>query len=121
MPEAKNFFYFKTFYKDSLADDGTWSDDWDLDTDLVIKRIHLIRKDGASFTDSVFYLKISEDVFTRENDMPAVVLGPDKSVSPELNIPCKAGERVSWTFTNKEGATISLFLVFECWREESRV
>jgi hypothetical protein len=117
MPE---FYYFKTFEEDSLADAATYSDDWDVDEALTIKRIYLKNKDGSAFTDSTFYLKISEDVFTR-SVVPAAILGPDKEVTPELNIPVKSKERISWDFKNQEGKTISLFLTFECEREKSRV
>jgi len=105
--------YFKTIEKDSLSDGNTWSDDWTPDEDLVIKRIYLINKAGSAFTDSTFYLKIAEDVYTR-SIVPAVVLGPDKSVSPEVNIEVAAHQKISWTFKNNEGSTVSLFLVFEC-------
>jgi hypothetical protein len=117
MPE---FYYWKTFEYDSLADGGSWSDDWDVDEALTIKRIYLKNKDGSAFTDSTFYLKISEDVFTR-SIVPAAILGPDKEVTPEINIPVKAKERISWTFKNQEGKTVSLFLVFECEREKTRL
>jgi len=105
--------YYKTIEKDSLSAAATWSDDWTPDTDLVIKRIHLINKDGSAFTDSTFYLKIAEDVYTH-SIVPAICLGPDKSVSPELNISVGAHEKISWTFKNNESDTVSLFLVFEC-------
>jgi hypothetical protein len=116
MPE---FYYWKTFEEDSLADAATYSDDWDVDEALTIRRIYLKNKDGSALTDSTFYLKISEDVFTR-SIVPAAILGPDKEVTPELNIPVNAKERISWDFKNQEGKTISLFLVFECEREKSR-
>jgi hypothetical protein len=117
MPE---FYYWKTFEYDSLADGGSWSDDWDVDEALTIKRIYLINKAGTAFTNSTFYLKISEDVFTR-SIVPAVVCGPRVDITPEVNIPVKAKERISWTFKNNEGGEVSLFLVFECEREKSRL
>ena len=105
--------YFKTIEEDSLADSASWTDDWTPDEDLVIKRIYLKNKDGSAFTDSTFYLKVSEDVYTH-SIVPAAILGPDKEISPEVNIPVNAHEKISWTFKNNEGATVSLFLVFEC-------
>jgi len=105
--------YFKTIEKDSLADANTWSDDWTPDEDLTIKRIYLINKAGKAFTKSTFYLKIDEDVYTR-SVVPAVVLGPDKLVSPELDVDVSAHQKISWTFKNNEGEPINLFLVFEC-------
>ena len=106
--------YFKTIEKDSLADGGTWSDDWTPDEDVVIKRIYLKKKDGSAFTDSTFYMKISEDVYTR-SVVPAAILGPDKEVSPEINVPVKAHQKIDWTFKNNEGSAVDLFLVFEVW------
>lgn len=111
MPELK---YFKTIEKDSLAAAGSWSSDWTPDIDLVIKRIYLKNKDGSAFTDSSFYLKISELVYTH-SIVPAAILGPDREISPELNIPVSAHEKVAWTLKNNEADTVSLFLVFECF------
>jgi len=108
--------YYKTIEKDSLGATSSWSDDWTPDEDLVIKRIYLINKTGTAFTDSTFYLKISENVYTR-SVVPAIVLGPDKSVSPELEIPINAHQKISWTFKNNEASTVSLFLVFECFEK----
>jgi hypothetical protein len=117
MPE---FYYWKTFEYDSLANGGSWSDDWDVDEDLTIKRIYLRNKDGSAFTNSTFYLKISEDVFTR-SIVPAGILGSRVDITPEVNIPVKAKERISWTFKNNEGSAVSLFLVFECETAKSRL
>lgn len=110
MPELK---YFKTIEKDSLADAASWSEDWTTPEELVIRRIYLKNKDGSAFTGSTFYLKIDESVKTF-SIVPAAILGPDKEVTPELNIPVSAKQLISWTFKNQEGATVSLFLVFEC-------
>lgn len=105
--------YFKTIEKDSLTTGSSWTDDWTPDEDLVIKRIYLINKAGKAFTTSTFYLKIDEDVYTR-SVVPAYVLGPDKLISPDLDINVSAHQKISWTFKNNEGETVSLFLVFEC-------
>lgn len=110
------FKYFKTIEKDSLADGATWSDDWDIDIALILKRIYLVNKDGTAFTDSEFYLKIVEDVYTH-SVVPAAILGPDKEISPELDISVAAKSKISWSFENNEGATVDLYLVFECWVE----
>lgn len=112
MPEFK---YFKTIEKDSLADGSTWSDSWTPDEDLILKRIHLKNKDGSAFTDSTFYLKIVESVYTH-SIVPAAILGPDREITPELNLPVKAHEKISWDFKNQEGSAVSVFLVFECWK-----
>lgn len=108
--------YYKTIEKDSLAAAGSWSDDWTPDEDLVIRRIYLKNKDGSAFTDSTFYLKISEDVYTH-SVVPAAMLGPDREISPEVDIPVTSHQKVSWTFKNNEAATVSLFLVFECYEK----
>lgn len=110
MPELK---YWKTIEKDSLAAAGSWSDDWTPDEDLVIKRIYLKNKDGSAFTDSEFYLKISEDVYTH-SIVPAAILGPDREITPEVDIPISAHQKISWTFENGETVAVNLYLVFEC-------
>jgi len=110
MPELR---YFKTIEKDSLADTDSWTDDWTPDEDIVIRRIYLKNKDGSAFTDSTFYLEIAGVPFTR-SIVPAAILGPDREVSPEIDVPVNAHQKIAWTFKNNEGATVSLFLVFEC-------
>jgi len=107
--------FFKVFEKDSLADGGTWSDDWTITEDLVLKRIYIQDKSGSDWTDSTFYFKIDEDVYTH-SIVPAKVLGQQKDKTPVLDIPVKKGQLLSFTFKNQEGATKSLFLTFEFWK-----
>jgi len=104
--------YFKYFEKDDIADNGLHEDEWTPDEDLVIKRIYLARKDGSSYTKSTFYLKIAGDVYT-EPVIPAVVLGPDKLTSPELDIPIAKGNKLNFTLKNLEGAAISSMVTIE--------
>lgn len=111
MPELK---YFKTIQKDDLADAGSWTDDWTPDEDIVLKRIYLKNKDGSAFTDSTFYLEIAGVPYTHAL-VPAAILGPDREISPEIAIAIKAHQKIAWTLKNQEGATVSLFLVFECF------
>jgi len=109
------FAYYYTFEKDSLADGATYEDSWTTDEDLVLKRIHIKNKDGSALTDSTFYFKIGETVFTHPV-VPAAILGPDIMVSPVLDIPFKKAQRFYFTFKNLEGVTISLFISLEAWR-----
>jgi len=109
-----DFKYYKYYEKDGLADTGTHEDTWEADEDLLIKRIHLARKDGSAFTDSNFYMKIKDRVYTHDV-VPCVCLGPDKLTSPELNIPFKKGEKLAFTLKNLEGATVSVMETFEAW------
>jgi len=108
------FKYFKYFEKDNLADGAVYEDTWYPDVDIKIKRIYLARKDGASFTDSTFYLKVKETVYTHDV-VPCIILGPDKLTSPELDIPVAAKQVVAFTLKNLEGATISVMITLECW------
>jgi len=106
------FKYFKTFEKDNLADGAVYEDSWTADEDLVIKRVYIKNKDGSSLTDSTFYFKISETVFTHPL-VPAAILGPDVLVTPILDISFTAGQKLEFTFKNLEGVTISIFIVFD--------
>jgi len=106
------FAEFKHFEKDNIADGGTYEDDWTPKEDRVIKRIHLARKDGASFTDSTFYFKIDGTVYTLYR-VPCNVLGSDILTTPVLDIPIKAKATWSHTLKNLEGATISLMITLE--------
>jgi len=108
------FKYFKTFEHNSIGDGETASGSWTADEDLILKRVHVIRKDGASFTDSEVYFNIGDRVFARDK-IPAVVLGPDKEVSPVLNIPFRKGEKLEYKFKNNEGSTISIYICIEVW------
>jgi len=109
------FAEFKYFEKDTLADGETHEDSWTPTEDRIIKRIYLARKDGASFTDSTFYLKIDGVVYTLDV-VPCVVLGPDKLTSPELNISIKAKQTLKFKLKNLEGGTISVMETLELWK-----
>jgi len=109
------FAEYKYFEKDTIADGATYEDDWSPKEDRIIKRIHLARKDGASFTDSTFYLKIDGVVYTLDV-VPCIILGPDILTSPELNIPIKAKATLSFILKNLEGTTISVMITLELWK-----
>lgn len=106
------FKFHRTFEHDSITTGTRVSGSWTADQDYLIKRVHLIRKDGASFTASTFFWKIGDNVFTREK-VPASIYGPDVLVSPILDIDFPKGAKLDYTFENLEGATISIFVVFE--------
>jgi len=108
------FAFYKTFEKDNLADGAVFEETWTPDRDLVLKRIHTKRKDGVALTESTFYFKVAETVYTHAL-VPAAILGPDILVSPVLDIPIIKGQPFSFTFKNQEGATISIFISFEAW------
>jgi len=108
------FKYFKKFYKASLADAASWEDSWTADENLIIRRIYLKNANGSAFTDSLFYFKISGDVFTHP-DVPAAVLGPDVLVTPVLDISFPLGAKLDFTFKNTEGVAVDVFVVFEVW------
>jgi len=108
------FLYFKTFEKDSIADAATYTDAWYPDEDIVIKKIYIVEKSGATLTKSKFYVKVKEAVYTLPV-VPASVLGPDVKSTPELNIPVAAKQVVAFTLTNNQGAAISVYITFECW------
>jgi len=109
------FAEYKYFEKDAVADGGTYEDDWTPKEDRVIKRIHLARKDGASFTKSTFYFKTDSKVYTLDV-VPCIVLGPDILTSPVLDIPIKAKETLSFTLKNLEGASIDVMVTLELWK-----
>jgi len=109
------FAEYKYFEKDGIADGGTYEDDWTPKEDRVIKRVHLARKDGASFTKSTFYFKIDGKVYTLDV-VPCIVLGPDILTSPVLDISAKAKETLSFTLKNLEGASIDVMITLELWK-----
>ena len=106
------FKFYKTFEHDNIASGATVSGSWVAEENYTIKRIHIIRKDGASITRSTFYFKIGDRVFTREF-APASIFGEDIEISPELNISFAKSEKLDYIFRNLEGVTISIFIVFE--------
>jgi len=106
------FAEYKYFEKDAVADGATYEDDWSPKEDRVIKRIHLARKDGASFTDSTFYFKIDGVVYTLDV-VPCIILGPDILTSPVLDIPIKAKSTLSFVLKNLEGVSIDVMITLE--------
>jgi hypothetical protein len=108
------FKYFKYFSMTGLANGAKFEKTWDLDEDLVLKRIYLARQDGANFTKSTFYLKIKERVYTLDQ-VPCRVLGPNALTSPQLDISAKKGETLAFSLLNNEGAAIDVDVTFECW------
>lgn len=108
------FKFYKYFDEDALAIDGSHEEEWSPTEDVVIKRIHLARKNGSSFTDSTFYLKVGKEVYTMDV-VPCAVLGPDKLTSPVLEIPVKAKATLSFVLKNLEGVAIDVMETFECW------
>lgn len=101
--------------KDSVVVDATISDSWTADGDYIIKRLHLQNADGSGLTDSTFYYKIGEHVFTRP-EVPAVIFGPDKEITPEINVIITKGQKLDWTIKNKEAATTDFLLTLEIWK-----
>jgi hypothetical protein len=106
------FKHYRTFEHDNIASGASVSGSFVADENLVIKRVHIARKDGSSLTASTFFFKIGDRVFTREL-VPAAVFGPNIQVSAEVNIPFSKGEKLDYTFKNNEGAAISIFVYFE--------
>ena len=106
--------YFKYFESGTVHDTLTFEQTWYPDTDIKIKRIYIARTTGESFTDSTFYLKVKETVYTHEV-VPCVILGPDKLTSPELDIPVKAKQVISMVAKNREGVDVTFMITLECW------
>jgi hypothetical protein len=106
------FKFYKTFEHDNVADGTTVSNSWTAEENYIIKRIHIIRKDGASLTKSTFYFKIGDRVFTREI-VPANIFRERVDISPEINITFSKSEKLDYIFKNQEGTAISIFIVFE--------
>jgi len=108
------FKYFKYFDKDSVGVGLTYEDTWRPDENLVIKRIHITRKDGAAFTKSTFFFKVADVVYTH----PQVLcknLGPDILTSPVLDIPISAGQTFAFIFKNLETAAVDVVIQLELW------
>jgi len=106
------FKFFKTFEHDGIADKTTVSDSWVADENYIIKRVFIRRKDGYALHKSTFYFKIKDRVYTKEI-VCAGVLAEDALITPVLNIPFVAAEKLDYTFKNLEGTTIDIFIIFE--------
>jgi hypothetical protein len=104
--------YFKTFEYDGIAAGDTRTGTWTAEENLTIRRVYIVEKAGTALRKSTFYLKISDRVYTREV-MPCSVLGENVQVTPEVNIPFKKAETLSFTLKNNETAAISVWIVFE--------
>jgi hypothetical protein len=108
------FKYFKTFEKTSLAAGTEYSDSWDLDEDLILKRIFIVEKGGSSLLNSTFYLKIKDRVYTLAV-APANILTPAYAKDYTLDIAAAKGEKLAFTFKNGETSAVNVFISFECW------
>ena len=108
------FKFYKYFEKDGLAVDAPYEDEWAPTEAVKIKRIHLVNKATAAFTDSTFYLKVGDHVYTVDV-VPCVCLGPDIKTSPELDIPVAAKETLAFTLKNLEDASVDVMVALECW------
>jgi len=108
------FKYYKTFQAIGVASGAEYSDTWDVDEDLILKRIHIMRQDGVAINKSTFYLKIKDRVYTLPV-VPAAVLSPSALSSPVLEIAAAKGEKLAFTFKNLEGTAIDIYISFECW------
>jgi hypothetical protein len=108
------FKYFKTFEKTSVAAGAEATDSWDLDEDLIIKRVWIVEKGGSALLNSTFYLKIKDRVYTLAV-APANVLTPSNAVRYTLDIAAAKGEKLAFTFKNGETSAVNVFITFECW------
>ena len=103
---------FKTYSTTGLAAGNSFSREWTADGDYKIKRIYLLRQDGSAFTASTFYLAIAGEPMTHDS-VPAAVLGRNRETTPELDLEFRNGQKLEFTLTNGEGASIDVFVVFE--------
>jgi len=110
------FHNFRYFEKDTISNGATYEDSWTAIEDVVIHRIYLARKSGASFTDSTFYLEIDGYVPTKAV-VPCITLGPDVLTNPVLDIPFRKGQTLRFILKNLEGDTISVMVTLELWKE----
>jgi len=101
--------------KDAVAVDATVSDSWTADADYIIKRLHLQNATGDALINSTLYFKIGEKVFTRP-EVPAVIFGPDRRLTPEVNIIITKGEKLDWTIKNKEAGATDFLVTLEIWK-----
>jgi hypothetical protein len=108
------FKYFKTFEKTSVAAGAETSDTWDLDEDLIIKRIWIVDKGGTALPNSTFYIKIKDRVYTLAV-APAAILTPDRVSRISFDIAAAKGEKLAFTFKNGESSAVNIFITFECW------
>jgi hypothetical protein len=108
------FKYFKTFEKTAVASGAEATDSWDLDEDLIIKRVWIVEKGGSSLLNSTFYLKIKDRVYTLAVT-PANLLLPAYAKDYTLDIAAAKGEKLAFTFKNGEASAVNVFITFECW------
>mgnify|MGYP000480477907 CR=1 FL=1 len=106
------FKFWKTFEHDSISAGSSVSGSWYADDNYVIKRIHVISKDGTTLYNSTLYFKISDKVYTREK-VPVAILGKDQETTTEVNISFTKGEKLDYTFSNNETSAVSIFIVLE--------
>jgi len=102
-------FVIKHFEYDSLADGGTWEDEWVADENYIIKYILVNRKDGQPFTASTITMHIEDQALTKDK-APVKILGNDILNAMPINEPLDKDKKFSFSLKNNEGTTISVML-----------
>jgi len=93
----------KIFEHDSIADGGTFSEEWDTDAHYTLKYI-FIKADGASTTKSTITIRIANTPLTKDKAL-CNTFGTNPENALPLNVDLPHGTRISYEGVNNEGAT----------------
>jgi len=97
----------KHFEHDSIADGNSVSKTWPSDADYTVKYVLIKRKDGQPLTASDITIYIGNTPMTMDKAL-ASTFGSDRLNALELDWELTRDTEFKYTFTNREGATISI-------------
>jgi len=90
-----------------VADDGSFSLEYEADADYMIKNILFTRKDGASFTETEATITIADIPYTRDKILVSV-LGSDHLNAWPIDEDLPKGNVIKIEGYNREGVTLDI-------------
>ncbi len=102
--------YF-TCFNHSINANSYAEKEFSFKTDVKVKRIFINERSGLPLNDVLFYLKVSENVYTRDY-APATLFGEDPLTAQDLDITITAKETVYYKVDNKKSTAINVDVCF---------
>ena len=104
--------YFKTLNTGSIATGDYAEKEWTPDRDIVIKKMMITERSGASLENVQVYISIADVPYTKDF-VPASVIGsnPEYCWKPELKV--SKGAKIYVKVTNSTSGSVNCDIVFE--------
>jgi len=103
--------FIRAFNTGSIAAGDSYEKEFSTYERWKLKHVILLERGGGSLYNVQFYLKIGEDVITRDY-APAHIFHPDSRYIVEINKDVEPGTPIYFKLTNSESAAINVDVVF---------